>query len=220
MNHNNLLLPIEAFYGAMALLPIRTLFSVLQNQFILFGLLLQIVSIIFIWRTATVSNEEIFEFEQPVMLDASKPFRPIFGSKRAVTTSTLYRQYRSFMGMVVLFIGIFFQMLATVFSNKKISPIPLCVYLPGLIASGVLTFLCGERIVKLLFKKRIIEIFRIKALKWGNAPKKFWEDAKEELSLALGDQAASNEIKSIVERAKVKAQENFQASMAEINKGI
>ncbi len=79
--------------------------GLLQAQITLMGLLLQILSVIFVWKTVRISEAELDEMGRGA-IGVDGLSRPIFGTKSTTATSALRRQYESLVGMATLFVGI------------------------------------------------------------------------------------------------------------------
>lgn len=172
-----------------------------QTQLALIGLLLQILSIIFVWNTVRVSDGEIGELGAGAIL-GSRSLAPILGTRTETVRSALRRQYESLVGMIVLFLGITVQMFAAAIPGTMSSPIPPALYAIAIAAISFAAFFCGRQCVVRLFKSRVVKIFRSKAQTWKRNPPGSYvpdEDAlKNDLARALGDAASDDEINELV----------------------
>ncbi|MFH1029199.1 MAG: hypothetical protein V1791_14450 [Pseudomonadota bacterium] len=175
--------------------------NLLQVQMTLAGLLLQLLSVFFVWRTVRVSPEEIAEMGAGAIL-GGRTLTPILGTRSETVRSALFRQHDSLIGLGSLCLGIAIQMMAMAVPGSSPSPLSAGAAMLLLLALGTTAYLGGQKLARISFKRQVIRILHGKIQKWRHPGKPLNEQSvREDLARVLEGLATDQEIDAIMKKA-------------------
>jgi hypothetical protein len=139
--------------------------SGIQTQLTLVGMVLQLASVIFIWKTIAVSDLELKSISAGAILGSNFD---ILGSRSPAAKMLLTNQYLALVAFLISLIGIMIQFVAAAVNNMLASPVPELIYFLLLLFLFLL-IVCGcDRIRIWLVRQRVWRIFNSAVAVWKN----------------------------------------------------